>query len=167
MSDRGRHIGMNHRITVALVSVCLMGSAPGCGSELSPTDGLVQTVTYESGAAVRMEIELPRLQLSDSGVLVLESIGDGRCPAEVNCVWEGDVTGLFRVGSLDEMNQLVETDGILQTVADGSPVPVHSLSGTPETFFELDGVRYQVVATELIVDGSDRPIGLEVVVTTL
>lgn len=162
-----RHTGMNHRVTVALVSICLMALAPGCGSEQSPADGSAQTVPYESGSTVRMLTDLTRLQLSDSGVLVLDSIGDGRCPPDVNCIWEGEVTGFFRAGSSDEMDQLIQTDGLLQTLVDSSSVPVHSLSGTPEAFFELDGVQHQLVAIDLIVDGSDQPIGLEVVVTTL
>ncbi len=124
-------------------------------------------IAYSSGSSVRLEVGRSQLQLTDTGFLVLESIGDGRCPPDVNCVWEGEVTGRFRVGSLTEMNMIIETDGIIPGYVDGKTAAVHSLSGTAQAIFELDGVRYELVPSGLIVNNSDELIGLEIVVTTI
>ncbi|MFW2380517.1 MAG: hypothetical protein ACN4GZ_02075 [Acidimicrobiales bacterium] len=139
----------------------------GCGSTQTSAEQQAAVETYVSGSPVQMQVGLTRLQLTESGVLVLNSIGDGRCPADAACVWEGEVAGFFGVGSLEEMNKGVETDGLIRGFTDGERAPAHSLSGSPKVVFELDDIRYELVVTDLIVNQSDELVGLEIVVTTL
>lgn len=163
-----RHITMIAR-SASSVSIALLMMILGmsCGSGTTESERGSEVILYSSGSSVRMELRSTKLQLTETGVLELDVIGDGRCPPDVNCVWEGEVVGRFRVGSLSEMDQIIETDGIIPGFLDGKTAPVHSLSGTPETIFELDDVRYELVATDLILNDSNELVGLEIVVTTL
>ncbi len=162
----GVTVSMNIRSSTSVLLALLSFAGFSCGSTADRSELQTEVILYDSGSEVSMHVGLTQLQLTETGFLELESIGDGRCPPDVNCIWEGEVVGFFRVGSLEEMSLLIQTDGIIQGFAEGKTGAVHSLSGTPQAIFELDGVRYELVPSGLIVDGPDL-VGLEIVVTTL
>lgn len=134
--------GQVEKLQVRLTPVPEVGPADGSGAPVS-----LAGEPFELGIG-----EVARID--DHLTITLVEVFDGRCPQDVECVWEGEVGSVYSVVS-DGVEQVVDLQGF-----DAGNGPTHSLEGRTSATFTVGQRQFELSALDLVLDDTDVIVGI-------